>query len=66
MRRAGNDWEWISGITEQQRQLAIRRTDFLVDSIGANMSLKDLLANAYLQGLIDASEVMAMQEARAA
>ncbi len=66
MSRRANNWEWLKGITQQQRQLAIGRTDFLVDGIGATMSLKDLLANAYLQGLIDASEVMAMREDRAA
>lgn len=51
-RKPRPSWSWIKGIT---------RTDFLVDGIGATMSLQDLLANAYLQGLIDASEVVAMR-----
>lgn len=65
MTRKPADWEWLTGTTPAQRDLAIRRSEFLVDGIGANLSLRDLLANAYLQGLIDASEVMAMREARA-
>lgn len=60
-RKPKPNWSWIKGITREHRRLAIERTDFLVGGIGATMSLQDLLANAYLQGLIDASEVMAMR-----
>jgi hypothetical protein len=66
MARKPKTWEWLTGITAAQRDLAIRRSEFLVDGIGASLSLRDLLANAYLQGLIDASEVMATRDRRAA
>lgn len=52
-------------ITRDQRDLARRRTDFLLDGIGFSMTIPDLLANAYLQGLIDAAEAVAIKAQRA-
>lgn len=65
MKRPKPDWDWMS-VTEEQRQLAIRRAAWLSDGIGANLAMKDLLANAYLCGVYDAAEVMAMRAERAA
>lgn len=56
-------WEWLK-VTQAERQLARSRTDFLVDHIGSSLTIGDMLANAYLQGLIDASEVMVMKAGR--
>lgn len=63
-RKPKRDWEWLTGITQAHRDLAVSRSEFLMDGIGANLSLRDLLANAYLQGLIDAAETIAMQAER--
>jgi hypothetical protein len=46
-------------VTREQRELARDRTAFLTDRVGIrSMTLQDLLANAYVQGLIDAAEVV--------
>lgn len=54
-------WERLD-VTRAQSDWAVNRTDFLMDSIGAELSLKNLLANAYLQGVIDAAELMAQRK----
>lgn len=44
-------------ITREQRQLARRRTAFLLDGVGVqSLTVADLLANAYVQGMADAAE----------
>ena len=49
-------------ITREQRQLARNRTAFLLDGVGVqSMPIADLLGNAYVQGLIDATEVFERQ-----
>jgi hypothetical protein len=46
-------------VTLDQRGLAERRTEFLVNRlIDLNMPLKAALASAYLQGIIDAAETV--------
>lgn len=45
-------------VTREQFDLAVRRTECLLDRIGMNMPLRVLLANAYLNGLADAAEVI--------
>lgn len=57
------NWEWLT-VTPAERDLARRRTDFLVDHIGSTLTIGDMLANAYLQGVIDAAETMVMIEDR--
>jgi hypothetical protein len=48
-------------ISTEQLRIARERTDFI--PLHPEMALRDMLANAYVCGLIDAAEVIAMKEA---
>lgn len=62
MRRRGPAVDWFQ-VTREQRDLAVRRTEFLCDGIGMGLPFSELLANAYMQGLIDAVEVQQRSKA---
>lgn len=44
-------------VSQREHSIALDRTDFLLDQ--THRPLRDLIANAYLQGVIDAAETMA-------
>lgn len=45
-------------VSRAQHDVALDRTDFLLQQ--PHRSLRDLIANAYLQGVLDAAETMAL------
>lgn len=54
----------LISVTREQHSFARRRVEFLTDAMGLQtVPLMDLLANAYVQGLVDATETY---EARSA